>query len=286
MTRAAAALFAASLLAARDDAPTPLPLVEGSLRFAVLGNSGKGRSAPEELAERLAARQEQVGFKLVLLTGDNVVGPPVPSTVRARFEEPFEDLLDVAVEFRAVLGNDDDPAQRSYDAFHMEGRRYYSFRPPGASARVFALDSTYLDAAQLTWLDAELGAAKEDWKIWLLHHPLWSGEPSDVDRALREGLLPLAERHGVDVVFAGHEHAYERGVAPGGIVQFVSGGAVSGSPRGRRSEIAQVRYDRSPHFVACEIEGDRLHFEAVDERGRVIDSGVVTRRAAREGARP
>jgi hypothetical protein len=286
MTRAVF-LLAAALFVAPDDAPTPLPLVEGSLRFAVLGNTGKGRQPPEELAERLAERQEQVRFKLVLLTGDNVVGPPVPAALRARFEEPFEDLLDVAVEFRAVLGNDDDPALRSYEQLRMEGRRYYSFRPAVGSVRVFALDSTYLDRAQLDWLEGELAGAKEDWKIWLLHHPLWSGEPGDVDRALREGLLPLAEKHGVDAVFAGHEHAYERGVAPGGIVQFVSGGAVPGSPRGRRSEIAQVRYDRSPHFVVCEIEGDRLHFEAVDERGRVIDSGVVTRRAARrEGARP
>ena len=90
------------------------------------------------------------------------------------------------MKFYAALGNHDDPNQRFYKPFNMNGERYYSFKPQQGSVRFFALDSNYMDKAQLDWLEKELAASGSDWKICFFHHPLYSSgdkHGSDVDAA-------------------------------------------------------------------------------------------------------
>src|SRR4030095_2219534 len=117
--------------------------------------------------------------------------------------------LDAGVVFHAALGNHDDPNQRYYRPFHMEGERYYSFRE--GDVRFFALDSNYVDGAQLAWLERELKSASEPWEICFFHHPLYSsGKKHGSELDLRTLLEPIFIAYGVSVVFAGHEHFYER----------------------------------------------------------------------------
>ena len=71
----------------------------------------------------------------------------------------------------------------------------------------FALDTTYLDPAQLKWLEKELAVAGSDWKICYFHHPLYSsGAFHGSSTEMRSVLEPLFLKYGVQVVFAGHEH--------------------------------------------------------------------------------
>ena len=91
----------------------------------------------------------------------------------------------------------------------MNGQRYYTYARN--NVRFFALDSTLMDPKQLDWIDAALRDAREDWKICYFHHPLYSNAArhgSSVD--LRVLLEPLFVKHGVNVVFSGHDHVYER----------------------------------------------------------------------------
>ena len=60
------------------------------------------------------------------------------------------------------------------------------------------------------------------------HHPLYSHAGRHGGNvALRVALEPLLLKHGVDVVFAGHDHVYERVKPQKGITYFVSGSAAS-----------------------------------------------------------
>ena len=113
------------------------------------------------------------------------------------------------IPFYASLGNHDDPTQRFYKPFNMNGERFYTFKK--GDARFFALDSNYMDQPQLKWLEEQLSRSNDRWKIAFFHHPLYSSgarHGSEVD--LRTRLEPLFIKYGVDVVFAGHEHFYER----------------------------------------------------------------------------
>ena len=88
--------------------------------------------------------------------------------------------------FFASLGNHDASPERFYPLFHMDGERYYRFIR--SDVEFFALDSNYLDAAQLTWLKQSLAASTASLKIAFFHHPPYSsggrhGSASDL-RAL------------------------------------------------------------------------------------------------------
>src|SRR6185295_12814762 len=95
---------------------------------------------------------------------------------------------------------------------------------PQSGVRFFSLDSNYLDKVQLEWLEKQLAASGSDWKIMFFHHPIYSsGEKHGSNVELRGALEPLFIKYGVDVVFAGHEHFYERIKLQEGIQYFIVG---------------------------------------------------------------
>ena len=151
-----------------------LPTKEGSTRFAVIGDTGTGDSHQAEVAKELTAWRMKFPYEFVLMLGDNLYGGDEAQDYRKKFEIPYKPLLDAGVKFYAALGNHDNPNQRLYKPFNMNGERYYTFKPERGSVRFFALDSNYVDEKQLDWLDKELAASGSDWKICFFHHPLYS----------------------------------------------------------------------------------------------------------------
>jgi 3',5'-cyclic AMP phosphodiesterase CpdA len=81
-----------------------------------------------------------------------------------------------------------------------------------------------MDPEQLKWLEKELQNSGSAWKICYFHHPLYSsGAAHGSSTDLRALLEPLFVKYGVNVVFAGHEHFYERIKAQKGVYYFTSG---------------------------------------------------------------
>jgi predicted MPP superfamily phosphohydrolase len=291
---AALALVCAPLLPAQD---LKLPNKPGTVKFAVIGDTGTASRAQNEVGAQMAAFHAKFPFSFVVMVGDNMYGSQTARDFVAKFEQPYRDLLAKNVGFYAALGNHDEPGQKNYKQFNMAGDRYYAFRatPDGvgrevkSGVRFWALDSNYLDKAQIDWLEKELsGAGKDDWKIAFFHHPLYSSSSkhgSSLD--LRKVLEPLFVQYGVSVVLAGHEHVYERIKPQQGITYFVSGAGGS-LRRGdlRPGQYTAAGFDTDYHFMLMEIDGDDLHFQAVSRTGAVVDSGVVHRRKGAEPAKP
>jgi hypothetical protein len=276
---AAAAL--AGLWLAGLTAQTPqeiaLPLKANSVRFAVMGDNGTGATPQYEVAKQMAAGYERFPFTFVIMMGDNLYGSERPQDFVKKFETPYKPLLDAKVEFRASLGNHDDPNQRFYKPFNMGGERYYTFKK--GNARFFALDSNYMDPVQLAWLEKELQASGSDWKIPFFHHPLYSSGMHGSQMDLRTILEPLFIKYGVDVVFAGHEHFYQRIKPQHGITYFVSG-AGGQLRRGdlNPASFTAVGYDEDQSFMLVEIADKELTFQTITRTGKIIDSGVIIQR--------
>ena len=264
-----------------------LPVQDGSIRFLVIGDSGTGGGAQREVAQQIGQAYKVFPFEFSLMLGDNLYGGESAGDFQRKFEQPYKPLLDAGVKFYASLGNHDEPSQRYYKLFNMGGERYYSFKAPKpgigsrGGARFFALDSNYMSKEQLDWLEKELSGSGSEWKIAFFHHPLYSsGDKHGSDETLREQLEPLFVKHGVDVVFTGHEHFYERLKPQQGITYFVSGAAAKlrRGNIGANSKMTAKGYDQGYTFMLVEIAGDRMHFQTIDEKGRTIDSGVIPRR--------
>ena len=99
---------------------------------------------------------------------------------------------------------------------------------------------------------------------------------------MRAVLEPVFVKYGVDVVFSGHEHIYERYKPQKGIYYFTVGGAAK-LRRGdtHPSPLLSARFDRDRSFLLAEIAGDSLYFQTVSRTGAVVDKGVLARREVR-----
>lgn len=254
-----------------------LPNRPGSIKIGIIGDNGTGARPQYETGAMMAQVRSRFPFTDVLMLGDNMYGGQGPTDYLRKFELPYAALLKAGVRFHATLGNHDDPNQRFYPAFNMSGQRYYSFVM--GDVRFIALDATNLDGAQLQWLDQAMAGAREAWRICYLHYPLYSNagrHGSNVE--LRVELEPRLIKYGVQVVLAGHDHAYERIKPQKGITHFVAGsGGQLRTGDIRPSATTAAYFDTDLAFMVAEIAGDTLFFQAISRTGRVVDSGVIHR---------
>jgi len=213
------------------------------------------------------------------MMGDNLYGGESPKDFDKKFGAPYKPLLDAGVKFYAALGNHDDAAlQRNYKPFNMNGERFYSFKPQNG-VRFFALDSNYVDKAQLDWLDKQLAMSGSEWKIMFFHHPLYSSGETHGSAELQRGLLePVFLKHGVNVVLSGHEHFYERIKPQKGIAYFIIGSSAK-LRKGDlvKSDLTAYGNDSEYAFMLMEIVGDELFFQTINQSGKTIDTGSVKR---------
>ena len=278
---AIAILFVAlpSLPSAQD---LRLPNKQGSVKFAVIGDSGEPGDGQTAIANQMAIWRARFPFEFVIMTGDNLYGRESPRDYEKKFSIPYRPLIDAGVKFYAALGNHDDDGQTKYKLFNMEGRKYYSFKPQNG-VRFFAIDSNYVDSKQLEWLENDLTASGSDWKVAFFHHPLYSsGETHGSADAQRELLEPLFLKHGVNVAFMGHEHFYERLKPQKGVAYFILGSSAKLREGDlRKSALTAKGNDSDYAFMLVEIDGDDLHFQTISDKGATLDTGVVHRPKAK-----
>jgi predicted phosphodiesterase len=272
---------APACLAAQD---MKLPVLPNSVRFLVIGDAGTGDSRQNEVAAQIVRYRAEFPFTFAIMLGDNIYGKERPQDFAKKFERPYKKLLDAGVKFHAALGNHDDQNQRYYKPFHLDGQRYRTFKE--GHVRFFILDSNYLDPEQLKWLEKELKASDSEWKIAYFHHPLYTTARRGPEVELRAILEPLFVKHGVDVVFAGHEHVYERFKPQKGIHHFLAGGAAK-LRKGdtRRGPLTAAAFDTDRSFMIVEIADSKMYFQAITRTGVVIDEGIISTREAAERTR-
>ncbi len=284
-----------------------------SVAIAVIGDYGCDCPAQGRVARQLLRWHTSHPFQIVLTTGDNIYGKNYPGIWRylviwhkrgghpalfpERFDRYYAPLIQRGVRFHATLGNHDlETARGKYlirdrARFGILGPQgYYKLSlgrvsdPDDPAGRpvvdVFVLNSNRLlrdpDLDQRNWLADQLDRSRAFWKIVVMHHPIRAPRGGHVVRpVLRRRLLSLFRSGGVDIVFAGHHHYYAR-MRPeaDGIVHFVvgNGGAPLYVP-GHGPDIACVA--RVHGFLYTVWTPRRMSFQAVTDRGTVIDAGEV-----------
>src|SRR5262249_662584 len=96
----------------------------------------------------------------------------------------------------------------------MDSDLVYSFE--SGDACIAVLDSTLAvcDPAaarrQAEWLDTTLARTRATWKLVMFHHPVYPSHPWRDTPPLREHWVPIFDKHQVDLVLQGHDHAYLR----------------------------------------------------------------------------
>jgi len=276
----------------------------GDFAFLVFGDSRDGGRAARALAGQMAARSAD----LILHTGD-LATTGTQAQLDAQFFAVYRDLLGRTPVY-PVPGNHDYVTGRLrpyLDSFYLPGdplvasgsspeelaERAYSF--DWGNAHFVALDTNLSYASgspQYTWLARDLAGTRQLWKFVFFHHPPYSSGSHGSDLNVRRTLPPLFEKYGVDLVFAGHDHLYERSVplaggkptARGVVYVVTGGGGAALYPAGRSSFTA---YSRSVyHFTRIEVHDCTLTLQAIGQDGAVFDTLVLDKCEAQRRAGP
>jgi predicted MPP superfamily phosphohydrolase len=275
------AIFSAAAISTLSAQDFRFPLAQDSARFAVIGDMGTGDAPQYQTAQKMIDSRVAFPYDFVIMLGDNIYGGSKSKDFEQKFQVPYKPLLDAGVPFYACLGNHDNPNERLYKPFNMNGESYYTYKK--GNVRFFVLDSNYMDPKQLAWLESQLKSSPaSDWKICYFHHPLYSsgrfhGPATDV----RQVLEPLLIKYGVNVVFSGHEHVYERVHPQHGIYYFTEGS--SGELRVNnlnKTAVTDKGFDTDRTFMLVEIAGANMYFQTLSRTGAVIDSGIIPKQPA------
>ena len=95
---------------------------------------------------------------------------------------------------------------------------------------------------------------------------------------MRQQIEPLFLQYGVSVVFAGHEHFYER-IKPQKGIQYFTTGAAAKLREGdlKKTSLTAVGFDTDTSYMLVEIAGDVMTFQTLSRGGKRIDGGTVAK---------
>src|SRR5215204_7653307 len=252
---------------------------DSSFNFAVVGDSGSGGKGQLTVAKLLG----RLGPDLILHTGDVVYPAGEERHYDLRFFAPYEDIIKEVPVF-PVLGNHDVRTGNGaafFENFHPplgspgSTKRYYSF--DWGDTHFVALDSELYHGdrgsnpeEQRDFLERDLATTRKRWKVAFLHRSPYGSSRHGGDEKVREDLEPLFVKHGVDLVFSGHDHVYERTVPIRGVTYVVSGGGGRRLYPAGNGELTASSVS-AHHAVLVRISGSRLLLETLEVGGKVVD---------------
>lgn len=183
---------------------------------------------------------------------------------------------------------DDDLQEAVYDLRYSDDLHFF----------VLSTQNTRIEQ-QAAWLDRSLEASDAKWKIVTMHHPVFSSGKGRDSAERRAALLPVLNKHKVDLVLQGHDHTYARGVigqtpervafqSRGGDVATMFVNSVSGPKQYEFQENGWDRYaddevvlvrrgENTQFFQVITIDGNQLVYKAYTATGALYDDFVMTK---------
>lgn len=265
-------------------------------RFVVYGDTRTQPNVHSRVANLIV--RERPAF--VLHTGDLVDDGREARLWPREFFGPAAPLLSKVALF-PVLGNHEGNSPLYYNLFDLPGNeRYYSFdygqvhfvmldsnepELPDRRRRETRVIDRYRQVVdefwnrQLAWLRLDL-AAHRDARLTVvcLHSPLYSS-PEERDRVedyrrMREWLELVLEQYGVDAVFSGHDHFYQRHFV-NGIQYVVAGGGGAPLSVGGPELPTEVSRADEHHYVVISVEGKTAEARAISIDGETIETFTI-----------
>ena len=249
---------------------------------------------PERHRKVAEAARKDGPFAFLAISGDLAEDGSDWSDMTDHFFAPARELLRETALWTA-RGNHEKDGILYRDLFVLPGNEYYySFDfgnlhyvmldcyQPGSTRHREGEELTTM----LAWLDRDLAAAKAwaDWIIVSYHDPTFNAGARGSAWG-RDTVLPVLEKHEVDLVLCGHSHIYERCVpiGPKGakpIIHITHGGGGGPTYNTTVSPIIAATYG-GLHYCDFRINGSRLLLVAKTPEGKVIDRLSLTKAAGR-----
>jgi hypothetical protein len=240
-------------------------------KFAVVGDTRSGHEVHRKICEQTAKWDPA----FVLNTGDLVSDGQDPALWDTFFEVAGPLLRQAP--YYPCLGNHEHNANLYFHYFVLpEKERWYSFDYGNSHFIVLDSNEPFLSSeSQRQWLSDDLTKANKNlFTFVILHHPLFSATAGlgrrMSARQVRQKLVDLFEEYGVDIVFCGHDHNYQRTFS-NGVHYIVTGGG--GAPLYEvRPKWGFAVQEATHHWIQVEVNGPTAKIRAVRADGTQLDS--------------
>jgi calcineurin-like phosphoesterase family protein/IPT/TIG domain-containing protein len=275
----------------------------GPFNFLVLGDSGWGIANQTNEQNKIAGRMyNNENPALVLHVGDLVYNPSGTYDSYQRNYFNYYAATMSSTPFFPCPGNHDYEVQNGapFIAVHSvptdgvpppDRGRYYSF--DWGNVHFVAVDVMLsLDNAinnggpMLRWLDNDLRSTRQFWKVVYFHQPPFAKGPNEYDLNTfnaRQYVVPILDANGVQIVFSGHEHSYQRSVPirksafvdPGvGTSYFTSGGG--GALLYDVAMVPMIAAAKSAfHYLRAEVQGTQITMHSIGYDGAELDVSTI-----------
>lgn len=253
----------------------------GAFAFAAYGDTRTDFAAHRAVVEAMAGED----FEFFLHVGDLV--ETGDSTLD--WEKFFEVECTLAADRPVcpVQGNHEAPFWPFDTLFVLPGAEdWFSF--DRGNCHFICLDTEAdIWGVQRGWLENDLAAASADpgieWMIAAFHRPPYSSGSHGCQRDVQQAWCPLFEQYGVDIVFTGHEHCYERSIPVNGVVYIVTGGGgapLSPAGWGWWTAFSESAYE----FCLAQVDGGVMTVSAIRPDGTILDSVTLVHSEAGDPA--
>ena len=250
----------------------------------IYGDSRTGHSRHRWVIEGIASLAPEAVFH----TGDLVGNGSDPD--HWLIFNTIASQLPSATAFYPALGNHEKGSKLYFNNFELPGNeRWYSvndieglkFIVLDTGSALAAATSLIEASTQYQWLESELSSSisPTDFTIVTFHYPLYStGKHGSDEKRIAADLVPLFEQYGVDAVFNGHDHDFERSTV-NGIRYIVTGGG--GAPLRNQAVTSPYsdRFVKAYHFCVLYFEGEgKLMVEVWNDKVELIDRFPIENR--------
>ncbi len=251
---------------------TAADTTQGVFSFAVYGDDRTDHTAHQSVVNRALT----LSPNFILNTGDLVQD--------GRVTEQWDTFFDIEQEllrtasFFPCPGNHERNNTNYFDLFHLpNNERYYSFDYGNAhivALQVDGYEDYSVGSAQYNWFVNDLASTAQPWKFVFFHYPPYSSGSHGDNPSVQSALGPLFEQYGVQIVFNGHDHDYERSLV-NGVNYIVAGGggaplySVSGGPY-------TVYAESTLHVVSISVDQHTLTSVGVRPDGTTFDGFTIT----------
>lgn len=264
-----------------------------SQNFAIIGDFGGNNDGSKAVAAALKLKKPD----FIITVGDNNYPNGCQATIDDNIGQYYADYIGNyqgsygkgAAEnvFFPTLGNHDwrakskcpEKAGLPYQNYFpsLNHQTYYDFVK--GDIHFFALDSDPHEAdgntkgsKQYQWFKQKALASKAKFKIAYFHHAPYSSSYHGNNTDLQWDFAEL----GMDVVFAGHDHIYER-IERDGIIYFVNGigGADSNYGIWWRTKGSKFIYSEKYGYMLTQVEPSKLTIKLYSQDNELIDSKVI-----------
>ena len=282
----------------------------GHVKLMLLGDTGRGNLIQNQIATLLRKENPEA----VMIAGDMVYPDFRPDYEDFRHFSIYKKQMK-SVPFFTTIGNHDlyQGDTHYINAFHLPTNNlpslglkhpevpyrfsgtehFYSFDVGDAHISVlynpwYAHHNFSKDTNQLHWLTNDLAKTSKPWKLLLMHFPVasssghgWSSydgnaQPDTFD--FGNTIYPIVDKYKIDLMMAGHSHAFEKFNPVAGCIPVISGAGGANPYSFYRFFPGALQYWPKNNAARISIKEDQLKLEALDTDGEVFDWFVINRK--------